>query len=395
MNIVYSYIPKNQSSFEEQFTNCMLQLDNTLANNNFDYNQIVKFSIFINSTNNISYIQKKNEIITLLKNRKNTIPISPSIIGQPPQDNKQIAMEVFIYEKRDINTKIIKKEYAGINYVLIDSSFNKELYVGGITTSNNFNSVYHQSKEVFHIMHKILEIEEMEFSDVVRQWNFIENILQISPNGVGPKQNYQIFNDVRTEFYNRSNYKNGYPAATGIGMSSGGVILEFIAVTNSETNSIIPLKNPRQIDAHQYTNKVLVGAGREIKATPKFERAKVLVAENCHKVFISGTAAILGENTINDNNVETQTEITIDNIDSLISSQNMNTHGILMYGKTAKEYIRVYVKDEKEIPKVKQVCQKRWGNIQALYLVSDICRDDLLVEIEGIGRISNSRVLES
>ena len=395
MNIVYSYIPKNQSSFEEQFTNCMLQLDNTLANNNFDYNQIVKFSIFINSTNNISYIQKKNEIITLLKNRKNTIPISPSIIGQPPQDNKQIAMEVFIYEKRDINTKIIKKEYAGINYVLIDSSFNKELYVGGITTSNNFNSVYHQSKEVFHIMHKILEIEEMEFSDVVRQWNFIENILQISPNGVGPKQNYQIFNDVRTEFYNRSNYKNGYPAATGIGMSSGGVILEFIAVTNSETNSIIPLKNPRQIDAHQYTNKVLVGAGREIKATPKFERAKVLVAENCHKVFISGTAAILGENTINDNNVETQTEITIDNIDSLISSQNMNTHGILMYGKTAKEYIRVYVKDEKEIPKVKQVCEKRWGNIQALYLVSDICRDDLLVEIEGIGRISNSRVLES
>lgn len=395
MNRIFSFLPRIESNIENQFVDCMRQLENTITDNKFDYNQIVKLSIFIKAKNNIEYIQKKNEIVALLNKQKKISSITPSIIGQPPQDNKHIAMEVYFYDAADENTKIIKKEYAGINYTLIDSSFHKALFVGGITTSNNFNSVYHQSKEVFQKMHEILEIEGMEFSDVVRQWNFIENILQISPNGVGPKQNYQIFNDVRTEFYNRSNYKNGYPAATGIGMSSGGVILEFIAVTNSETNSIIPLKNPRQIDAHQYTDEVLVGAGREIKATPKFERAKVLVAENCHKVFISGTAAILGENTINDNSVETQTEITIDNIDSLISSQNMNTHGILIDGKTAKEYIRVYVKDEKEIPKVKQVCEKRWGNIQALYLVSDICRDDLLVEIEGIGRISNSRVLES
>jgi len=395
MNRIYSYLPKNESSFEEQFNNCMQQLEKTIANYNFDYNQIVKFSIFINSTNNISYIQKKNEIITLLKNRKNTIPISPSIIGQPPQDNKQIAMEVFVYDKSDKSTNIYQKEYEGINYVLIDSSFNKELYVGGITSSNNFSSVYHQSKDVFQKMYEILEIEGMDFSDVVRQWNFIESILQISQNGAGPKQNYQIFNDVRTDFYNTSNYKNGYPAATGIGMNSGGVILEFIAVTDSEANLIIPIKNPQQIDAHQYTEKVLVGANSDIKATPKFERAKVLATENGDKIFISGTAAILGENTIKDNSVETQTEITIDNIDALISSQNMNTHGITVDGETVKEYIRVYVKDEKEIPKVKEVCENKWGNIQALYLVSDICRDDLLVEIEGVGKIINSRVLEN
>ncbi|MEN8191343.1 MAG: hypothetical protein ABFS12_00920 [Bacteroidota bacterium] len=395
MNRIFSLLPHNELDLEGQFIDCIQQLDHTITNNSFDYDQIVKLSIFVNAKNNIDYIHKKNEIETLLNKQKKLVSITPSIIGQPPQDKKQIALEVFVYDAPAEEIQIINKEYSGVHYVVVRSQFIKALYVGGITAENIFDSVSHQSKEVLKKMNEILKMERMKFSNVVRQWNFIESILQISQNGVGPKQNYQVFNDLRSEFYRTDEYKNGYPAATGIGMSSGGIILEFIAVSDKREKSIVPIKNPKQVDAHQYTGNVLVGDKNEIKTTPKFERAKAVLTENCNRIFISGTAAIVGEDTINDNSVEAQTETTIDNINALISSQNLNRHGISTDGKTSKEYIRVYVKNEDEIPKVKSICEKHWGNIEALYLISDICRHDLLVEIEGIGKIESNIVSEN
>jgi hypothetical protein len=47
-------------------------------------------------------------------------------------------------------------------------------------------------------------------------------------------------------------------------------------------------------------------------------------------------------------------------------------------------YLRVYVKEEKYFQDVKAICTKYYPDIPILYLVSDICRDQLLVEIEGV-----------
>jgi hypothetical protein len=47
-------------------------------------------------------------------------------------------------------------------------------------------------------------------------------------------------------------------------------------------------------------------------------------------------------------------------------------------------YLRVYVKEEQDMNDVKTVCNKYFPDVPTLYLISDICRDDLLVELEGI-----------
>jgi enamine deaminase RidA (YjgF/YER057c/UK114 family) len=151
-------------------------------------------------------------------------------------------------------------------------------------------------------------------NSIVRQWNYIEDILG-DDNGL---QRYQEFNNVRSGVYSDTFGEKGYPAATGIGMNQGGIIIEFIAIKSLELISK-PIDNPLQISAHRYTENVLIGENCVVKETPKFERARFLELFNKKLVLISGTAAIIGENTAGVGDPVKQTEITIENINKLYS----------------------------------------------------------------------------
>ena len=58
---------------------------------------------------------------------------------------------------------------------------------------------------------------------------------------------------------------HGYPAATGIGMTAGGVVIDFLAAVNDQ---VWPVKNPVQVDAYKYSNEVLANN----KFSDKFKR---------------------------------------------------------------------------------------------------------------------------
>ena len=44
----------------------------------------------------------------------------------------------------------------------------------------------------------------------------------------------------------------------------------------------------------------------------------------------------------------------------------------------------VYVKYQNDIPAVQKVCEAELNCKSSLYLESDVCREELLVEIEGV-----------
>jgi len=46
-------------------------------------------------------------------------------------------------------------------------------------------------------------------------------------------------------------------------------------------------------------------------------------------------------------------------------------------------YLRVYVKNRSDISVVRELCTKHFGDIPATFVQADICRDNLLVEIEA------------
>jgi enamine deaminase RidA (YjgF/YER057c/UK114 family) len=81
-----------------------------------------------------------------------------------------------------------------------------------------------------------------------------------------------------------------------------------------------------------------------------------------------------------------QTEQTIDNIERLIGADNFTAHGLPGAGARLQDLakIRVYLKRAEDMPKCRTVCQRRFGAVPAIYAVADICRPELLVEIEGV-----------
>ena len=87
--------------------------------------------------------------------------------------------------------------------------------------------------------------------------------------------------------------------------------------------------------------------------------------------------------------VDKQTHTTIDNIFGLFSRENQDELGLdFQIPDIFFSHLRVYVKHKSDIPAVRRICEARLHAKSALYLESDICREELLVEIEGIFSLS-------
>lgn len=291
-----------------------------------------------------------------------------------------------------LNFEIVNKTFDGYNYTVLSYNHRKEIYAAGICLQDfdeRSTDISQHAEHAFLISSKILAAEGLDFGNVTRIWNYIENIAGTQHCENNLYQNYQIFNDVRTLHYNKCEFKNGYPSSTGIGMSKGGIVIEFVAIDSPGNLNIIPIKNPLQKDAYCYPENVLIGSPYlklNKNSTPKFERATLVASQANGYLFISGTASIKAEKITSIDNVAGQTKNTLVNINSLIQYTSDKYYN----GKNPdRRYYRVYVKRKEDIPDVKLICESYSKNFPAQYLVADICRTALLVEIECISVFYN------
>lgn len=295
-----------------------------------------------------------------------------SFIAQPPLSCK-IIIEAFYYDPVVWDCQMFLE---GENGAALFCSDETEILLGTVQANKHSNCRICAEK-AFDDLNELLESANFPINTIVRQWNYLEDILGFDDE----EQRYQEFNNVRSLVYGTAFEECGYPAATGIGMNRGGVIIEFVAV-KSEKIVTRPVDNPEQIAAHVYSKKVLVGDECLVKTTPKFERARYFEHKDKKMVFISGTASITGEKTVGVGDPAEQTKITIQNIERLYSEEVLKD---LSDEKLKPKYghARVYVKERKDFPAIKRTFQKYYGNLPVVYIIADICRDDLLVEIEG------------
>lgn len=379
-------LPAGGDSFQKQLIDCIGQIDEIKKENN-----ILQLTFFIRSDNNTDYEGKKKSILKALHEHLGRDIPSASVVGQIP-DNTELSVEL-VYLSKDIDSlRIRHKVIDHVTYTLVESDEEKAIFAGGIASDEFlFDERSAQAEASFSIMDRILKQESMTFADVIRQWNYVEGIVGYNIQADNRIQNYQALNDVRSKYYATAQFVHGYPAATGIGMNSGGIILEFYANKPFVREEIIPIKNPQQKDAYEYSQQVLVGNALPIqnkKTSPKFERAKYISAANDKIIFVSGTASIKGEVTLGIGDVATQTRTTIENIHSLVSHENLQANQILNnYSALVFSSIRVYVKIPSDMETVREICDSSFPDVQINYLVADICRDALLVEIEGIAQL--------
>jgi enamine deaminase RidA (YjgF/YER057c/UK114 family) len=383
------------SSLKEQLDECLHSIKKSLAACRLETRDVLKQTVFLNTADNNDFYALKKELSSGLKGFYKSFYPPTGFIGQPPVGGALMAVELVVMTHRDDRVVISRKDLDDIRYITVNYPGRREIYAAGITSGEISAGTLQQSKDAFRFMKRILENENMDFSHIVRQWNYIENITGRTDFKDGTRQNYQVFNDIRSLNYGEVDFKRGYPAATGIGMDCGGVVLEFIAADVPGDMMVIPVKNPDQVDAHQYSQEELVGRaikGFGQKSTPKFERAKAIAKDDSYYIYISGTAAIRGQKVVSPDDVEKQTRVTSENIFRLISADNLEKHGLKVSSAAFPlSHIRVYVKNETDMPRVKKVCDEYFEEVPSLYLAADICRESLLVEIEGAISLPTSR----
>jgi enamine deaminase RidA (YjgF/YER057c/UK114 family) len=383
-----SVLPHRGKTFDEQLESCLQVLEEKAHTAGSDLSNVIMLTFFLCTTNNNDYLKKKTIGASILPRFFNSHIPTTSFIAQNPEKGLQVSLDAILLSYPDAG-RIHHKEYNGIRYSTLESPLFTEIYAAGLSNHPNQTDTSTQCREAFESLKKVLKSEDMDFSHIVRQWNYIANFLDTSSGSDGIRQNYQIFNDFRSAYYNETTFANGYPASTGIGMFSGGVVLECIAIKSNSSIYIAPLSNPLQKDAHAYSQDILVGDSRkgfEKKAAPLFERAKILAQGPSGTIFVSGTAAVRGQDTVPGDDVLSQTIATIENINTLISAENLSSVGVDVGSNSPRlSQLRAYVKREGDLPMVKEICKDHYGDIPSQYVISDVCREALLVEIEGTG----------
>jgi Putative translation initiation inhibitor, yjgF family len=365
---------QKEGNLTEQLAECLLQVSNQIN----DDSVLLKQVVFIDAADNETFYHYQSLILDYYRQSEyKKVPVT--IVAQPPANGQLLCIESWISSEQ--NAQIEYKEYSSIPYIIYSTKFYTKLIVANIQHKQIVSDIYQQSQESFKTLKAILDIEDMKFSDIIRQWNYIENIT----GNTDGSQHYQMFNDVRSLFYDQGNFINGYPAATGIGSAAGGLIIDFIALKPLEDCKICSIKSPVQKDAHQYSKEVLAFGRKDDKikeTTPKFERAKAMLTSKL-KIYISGTAAIIGQASQASDNAFLQTKLTIENIFSLVERNNISD--ICTISSHPKpSCFRVYIKNKKDSDSVKECFESLMPDAKAVYVIADVCRPELLVEIEGV-----------
>lgn len=329
--------------------------------------------VFCGTTDNMQY----HKLLRVLKEevyKEIGKPVPVTLVPQYRLPDGGLSVTIYTL---DCNANIHTEVQDGICYSRIESNEESLLFIEGIAATDFTLSVKQQSAEVFCKLDAILTAHNFTVSDIVRQWNYIGDIVG---SRMG-KQNYQEFNDYRTEYYSKGDWQNGYPAATGIGASGKGIIVGCIAC---KAAAIYPIDNPLQVAAHAYSKQVLIDSRADaVKSTPKFERAKVITTSRGACCFVSGTAAIRGEQSVEGCSAAEQTLLTIENIAHLVSKENLVRHHCKPY-ELKYAHIQVFIKSVEDYDAVRAVVERHYTAVPTVYTTADVCRSELLVEIEGI-----------
>ena len=221
-------------------------------------------------------------------------------------------------------------------------------------------------QEIFDVL------DETAHAHVIRIWNYLPNINAQT----GGDERYRHFNSARQMAFRKSGRATmgTVPAASALGSPAGSPLCIYFLAARRPPKMI---ENPRQTSAYHYPPKF----GRH---SPIFSRACVWGESGGSKLFVSGTASIVGHETIHRGDVIAQTRETIVNIGALLEQANRLV-GPGRYSLDGLK-LKVYLRNPSDLPDVEATLAELLDPAACIvYLQADVCREDLLVEIEAVG----------
>lgn len=217
-----------------------------------------------------------------------------------------------------------------------------------------------------HAYARLLDtVRALDYPHLLRAWNYLGDINL----GDGDQERYRHFSVGRAR--GMGDWPPSlFPAATAIGHLGPRDDLLVYALASRTPGT--PVENPRQVSAYHYPR-------RYGPVPPSFARAMRLDTDPA-SLLISGTASVIGHATAHVGNAPAQAAETLRNLDCLLTSAGLGTR---LPGRDAS--LKAYVRHREHASMLRSVLNEAGVPAhQVLILQGDICRSDLLLEIDGI-----------
>lgn len=212
-------------------------------------------------------------------------------------------------------------------------------------------------------------LDKLRFPHAFRFWNYITDI---NAHSFGLER-YRQFNLGRQDAFIAHDRKvtGNVPAACALGSAHGPLTIAFLA------GRVAPLsiENPRQTSACEYPQQYG-------PRSPTFSRACLVRLGQEEVLFISGTASVVGHASLHPADVVAQTRETMTNIEAVLAEANrLSQEGEF---DLADLHYKVYIRHPADLAQIRtELTQCVGDKPKAVYLQADICRQDLLLEIEA------------
>ena len=219
---------------------------------------------------------------------------------------------------------------------------------------------------------KILALAKLQgCPTLIRAWNFMPAI----NHGEDDNERYRRFCLGRARALEAAGIGDRELCA---GTAIGGDDPHLRVMVLAGRHGGINIENPRQVSAYRYPR--IYGP-----RSPSFARATAIgQPDGSAFLMISGTASVVGHRTLHEGDREAQTAEIIVNLETVLkeSAQRLRRPALGEFG--AHSLLRAYVRHAEHWPQVREQLRSAWPDTPVIGFRGDICRSDLLVEIEAV-----------
>lgn len=213
--------------------------------------------------------------------------------------------------------------------------------------------------------------QQRGYPHLIRVWNYMADINQ----GDGEAERYKQFCLGRLQAFREHGYDlPQFPSACALGHDGGDTVIYLLASRQAGVH----FENPEQTSAYRYPHQYG-------PASPSFARATLAPWPSGRQLYLSGTASIVGHESLHSNTMALQLQATCRNVDTLL--EHVGTQ-LACPRPLRMDSLKVYLRRGSDVDAARAAVEHHFGaNTPALYLRADICRSELLVEIDGICNI--------
>jgi chorismate lyase/3-hydroxybenzoate synthase len=231
-------------------------------------------------------------------------------------------------------------------------------------------SMRESSKLAYDILQTYLQQSPHQWP--LKIWNYVPGINQ----GEGDDELYRQFCLGRADaVLIDPGDRPPLPAATAIGSPASEPALQVYFIAAALPG--LDVENPRQVSAWRYPRKY----GPK---SPLFSRGTILRLNGSQQFLISGTASVVGHQTHHENQVANQLSESLRNVQSLLD-EGLRLTGDSHARLDSQGMLKVYIRNPADLQLIKQTLEAEApAEIPRIYLQGDICRENLLTEIDGI-----------